>query len=86
MHRFQPLNLSRDFLLSKLAFKFNLYRYISVYPAAELPQLARRHNPGAPLIEINAVHAARGGTRRIIMFVITTVEYYNTVVRNVTRT
>ena len=30
---------------------------LSVYPAAELPQLARRHNPGAPLIEINAVHA-----------------------------
>lgn len=32
---------------------------LSVYPAAELPQLARRHNPGALLIEINAVHAVR---------------------------
>jgi hypothetical protein len=25
--RFQPLNLSRDFLVSKFAFTFNLYRY-----------------------------------------------------------
>lgn len=32
---------------------------LSVYPAAELPQLARIHNPGALLIEINAVHAVR---------------------------
>ena len=30
---------------------------LSVYPAAELPQLVRLHTPGAPLVEINAVHA-----------------------------
>lgn len=30
---------------------------LSVYPAAALPQLARLHNPGAPLVEINAVHS-----------------------------
>jgi len=29
---------------------------LSVFPAAELPQLARLHTPGAPLVEINAVH------------------------------